>query len=63
MPSSASVNDGRVLSVVSSPPHLPHQTVDVLHFATAALARATDFLTFDKNQRALSAAAGLTVKF
>ena len=62
MPSSASVNDGRVLSVVSSP-HLPHKTMDVLHVATAALARATDFLTFDKNQRALAAAAGLTVEF
>jgi hypothetical protein len=50
--------DARIFS-----PHLPHKTMDVLHVATAALARATDFLTFDKNQRALAAAAGLTVKF
>jgi len=50
--------DARIFS-----PHLPHKTMDVLHVATAALARATDFLPFDKNQRALAAAAGLTAKF
>jgi len=44
-------------------PDAPHGSLDTLHVATAALARATDFLTFDKNQRDLAAAAGLTVKF
>lgn len=35
---------------------------NTLHVATAALARATAFLAFDKNQRVLAASVGMAVK-
>ena len=38
-----------------------HRSFDILHVATATLAKAKLFLTFDNNQRKLAAAAGLTV--
>ncbi len=38
-----------------------HRYLDILHVATALQLGATEFLTFDANQRKLAAAAGLTV--
>jgi predicted nucleic acid-binding protein len=36
-----------------------HRSFDILHVAAAVELRATEFLSFDKNQRALAKAAGL----
>ncbi|MFN0127338.1 MAG: PIN domain-containing protein [Verrucomicrobiales bacterium] len=49
--------EGRRLLAHHSP-DTPHGSLDTLHVATAALARATAFLTFDKNQRELAACFG-----
>lgn len=49
----------RLISVTS--PHTPHGTLDVLHVATALMLKAGVFHTFDVNQRALAADAGLAV--
>jgi predicted nucleic acid-binding protein len=38
-----------------------HRSFDVLHVATARVAKATNFLSFDANQRKLARAIGLTV--
>jgi len=38
-----------------------HRAFDILHVATARLAKAKLFLTFDNNQRKLAASAGLAV--
>ena len=39
----------------------PSGTLDILHIAAALILRADTFLTFDKRQAKLAAAAGLTV--
>ena len=38
-----------------------HRGFDILHVATARLLRATEFLTFDANQKMLAGAEGLAV--
>jgi predicted nucleic acid-binding protein len=53
--------EGRRLLAHHSP-DTPHGSLDTLHVATAALARATAFLTFDENQRDLAASVGMAVK-
>jgi predicted nucleic acid-binding protein len=39
-----------------------HRAMDILHVATALIADATEFLTFDQNQARLASAEGLVVK-
>ncbi|MCB1226281.1 MAG: type II toxin-antitoxin system VapC family toxin [Verrucomicrobiales bacterium] len=40
-----------------------HRSMDMLHIATALELQATDFLTFDGNQKKLAEAEGMTVPF
>ena len=40
-----------------------HRAMDILHVATALETGATEFLTFDGNQKKLAKAEGLTVPF